>query len=311
MKRKINLVGQNTLTVSLPSKWAKQHNLNKGDEIDLIEENNQLVLHTPNFISEDKSCTIHAKLPKRYISRQIFSAFMKGYDVLKIKYDEPSVINLLHSYVNGMVGFDITEQKKDFCIIKKIAHIDESEFESLFRRLFLLTITLANGCLGAIKKGEYHLLKDIAKLEYTQNKVYLTCLRIINKKGHYFFKDPNLYYLLCQRLEDIGDDYKYISLYLAENHLTFKSSSPTLKYFEEINKMLEKFYDFFYKFDKKDGMYIINKKKELIISGLSMLETVPKKEIRIIHKLLELLVKIYDAAGDPVFGINLKVEDSF
>ena len=33
MKRKVNRVGQNTLTVSLPSKWARKYNIKAGDEI--------------------------------------------------------------------------------------------------------------------------------------------------------------------------------------------------------------------------------------------------------------------------------------
>ena len=40
MKRKINRVGPNTLTVSLPSKWAKRYGLRKGDEINLEEQTN-------------------------------------------------------------------------------------------------------------------------------------------------------------------------------------------------------------------------------------------------------------------------------
>ncbi|MCK5630481.1 MAG: AbrB/MazE/SpoVT family DNA-binding domain-containing protein, partial [Nanoarchaeota archaeon] len=35
MKRKVNKVGQNTLTVSLPSKWVKKLNIKPGDELEL------------------------------------------------------------------------------------------------------------------------------------------------------------------------------------------------------------------------------------------------------------------------------------
>ena len=44
MKRKINLVGQNTLTVSLPTKWAKRYNLKKGDEVEVSEEEKNIQL---------------------------------------------------------------------------------------------------------------------------------------------------------------------------------------------------------------------------------------------------------------------------
>ena len=38
MKRKVNLVGQNTLTVSLPTKWAQEHGIKKGIEVELLED---------------------------------------------------------------------------------------------------------------------------------------------------------------------------------------------------------------------------------------------------------------------------------
>jgi hypothetical protein len=41
IKRKVILHGPSTLTVSLPSKWVKNHNIKKGDELN-IEETEKL-----------------------------------------------------------------------------------------------------------------------------------------------------------------------------------------------------------------------------------------------------------------------------
>ena len=45
MKRKIIRQGHNTLTITLPTDWAKKLNLNAGDEVDLIEDNSSLVIN--------------------------------------------------------------------------------------------------------------------------------------------------------------------------------------------------------------------------------------------------------------------------
>ena len=50
---------------------------------------------------------------------------------------------------------------------------------------------------------------------------------------------------------------------------------------------------------------IIEKKKELIKQIPKLLESAPKKELFLVHKLAENLVKIYDGCS-PVLGINLK-----
>ena len=46
MKRKIVKHGNSTLTVSLPSKWAKNNSLKQGDEIDVIENGKELILNS-------------------------------------------------------------------------------------------------------------------------------------------------------------------------------------------------------------------------------------------------------------------------
>ena len=45
MKRKVNRVGQNTLTISLPAKWAKNNNIKPGDELEIFEEPKLLMIH--------------------------------------------------------------------------------------------------------------------------------------------------------------------------------------------------------------------------------------------------------------------------
>jgi phosphate uptake regulator len=44
MKRKIVKHGQSTLTVSIPSKWAKNNNLHNGDLINIEASKDKLIL---------------------------------------------------------------------------------------------------------------------------------------------------------------------------------------------------------------------------------------------------------------------------
>ena len=44
MKRKVVKQGHNTLTITLPAKWAKKNNLGPSCEVDLVEIKNNLVV---------------------------------------------------------------------------------------------------------------------------------------------------------------------------------------------------------------------------------------------------------------------------
>ena len=48
MKRKIVQHGSSSLTVSIPYKWIQKYNLNKGDEINIEENGNSLILSSDN-----------------------------------------------------------------------------------------------------------------------------------------------------------------------------------------------------------------------------------------------------------------------
>ncbi|MDP7323990.1 MAG: AbrB/MazE/SpoVT family DNA-binding domain-containing protein [Candidatus Woesearchaeota archaeon] len=73
MKRKVNLVGINTLTVSLPSKWVKEHNIRKGDELEMRSENDSLIIGG-SYKTQKKKRLRSISL----VSRTILEGFFQG-----------------------------------------------------------------------------------------------------------------------------------------------------------------------------------------------------------------------------------------
>ena len=58
MKRKIIKQGSGTLTISLPTNWAKLFKLKSGDEIDVTQEGKMLVVSTKERFKAKKLCNI-------------------------------------------------------------------------------------------------------------------------------------------------------------------------------------------------------------------------------------------------------------
>ena len=46
MKRRIVKQGHNTHTITLPSQWVKLNNLKSGQELDVVEQENRLIITT-------------------------------------------------------------------------------------------------------------------------------------------------------------------------------------------------------------------------------------------------------------------------
>ncbi len=205
MKRKINLVGTGTLTISLPSEWVKYHGLKKGDNIEIINEGNKLGIYADKILPTKEIIKIEAHGPKRSIKRLIGNVYRKGFNEIEVRYEDSKVIGYINDSLYNLTGFDIVEQDTHHTILKNIANIDDDEFDNTLRRMFLTTISLAKESYKAIKEKKFEDLKSIVKLEATQNKQYMFCSRIVNIAGHKKFKKPSIIYLFLHRLEDVAD----------------------------------------------------------------------------------------------------------
>jgi len=304
MKRKVIKQGHNTLTITLPTKWAKKNKISAGDELDVSEEGNGIIVSSKHK-DRQLSAEVYVKKPKRLISRHIFNLYRRGVDEIKVRYDDPIIIKDINSYLPLLMGFEITQQSKDFSILKSFHKINEEEFKNALRRYLLITKSIAEETYTALKGHSFDELEGIIELEKAQNRLYMYLCRVINMRGSYILEYPTFVYLIIHMYEDIADDYKYICKYFLERKKKIpRLSGPTLRMMKEVNESLDLLYNFYYKYDLDTGRRIIEEKKRLIIIGLDLLEKVPKHEIRIIHILNNLIVKIYRTVS-PIFGMKI------
>lgn len=128
MKRKVNLVGQNTLTVSLPTKWVKSNNIKKGDEVDVGEDDSRLVI-SKSFIKQKKSIRISIETEgKRYIRSWIGRLYRYGYSEILARIESPELIGDIKNSVNNLIGADIVDFEDNNCRIR-IFPVNEEELD--------------------------------------------------------------------------------------------------------------------------------------------------------------------------------------
>lgn len=299
MRRKVIRQGHNTLTVTLPARWSAENKVKPGDELEINEENGSVII-SPIRLDTAKRAEIKVMKPARLISRSICNLYRIGVDEISITYDDPIVIKDINAKLPLLMGFEITAQDKEHTVLHNVMRIDDKEFGSSFRRYFLLTKTLAEESLKAAKNRRFNEMEGLCELENAQNRLYMFLSRCVNKVPG-IVKQPQLMYLLIHRLEDIADDYKYICRFLAVKRVAL--SPAAFRHFGRVNRMLGMVYDLYYEFNIEVGQDIINSKKEVIMDGLAMLETAPRKELQIIHLLNNLCVKIFEASS-PIFGLR-------
>jgi len=181
MKRKLVKHGESTLTISLPSKWVKGHSLKRGDYLNMEISDQGLVL-SPEITHYEK---IEINLEKKdnwYIEKILTNLYISGFDEIKIKMSNIDQLELIRRSLIELTGFEIIETKKDYCIIKNIASIDNVNYEETIERIFWMILSQFDNLLEDLKKKKltnYNLSVNDHKTIIKQINL---SRRIINKK---------------------------------------------------------------------------------------------------------------------------------
>lgn len=245
MKRKVIQIADSTQLISLPREWAKKNNIMKGQELELEDDGDRIIIHTGNTPQKSRIEINLSGLTPRLADRFLARAYQLGYDELTIDYDSLDIALALQKKVPELMGFEIFDQSKSQITIKSLSSKIEIDFDSAFRKAFLIALGIANRCLEATASRDKKTLEHIPNIDMDLNKFCYFCLRAINK-GQYRGYDNRILYYLIETLEDVGDAYKELALDVLKN----PANEKIIRAIERINKIFKISYDFFYDPDK-------------------------------------------------------------
>jgi phosphate uptake regulator len=282
MKRKIIKQGHNTLTITLPTEWAKKLNVNAGDEVELYEKDNALVINGHERAKEKTAVIDITGFTIPMLWRFFQGAYRAGCDEIKITFDEnvknyedpyhyyttqfdyaqlgekvssKSILVSIQSLVDRFVGMEIMEHGKNYIIVRQMGEVTNKEFDNSLRRIFLVIFQLFDRVIEAIEKNEISntsLCKDIHTIDLNVDRFVDYCGRILNKLNTSLpEKNKALLFSTLFILELLGDEFKYIGKHLAISKKPIKDVLPLA---EKVKEHFNIYYNLFYKFSKEKAI---------------------------------------------------------
>jgi phosphate uptake regulator len=254
MRRKIIPHGPSSMTISLPASWIKQNNLKKGEELDLTEEENNIIIKLVTATLGTKTIEVSfVDLDKNIVEKLILALHKKGYDEIKIQIDRPDQIKEIHAFLNHMqLGFEIIKQESNSITIRNISNPEIEQFDNLFRRVFRITIEYSNK-IEIISKNRDEMTHSCILHEVSVNRISNYCKRIIIKEKR---EDACFFYAIIEELNNIT---RSLTL-LLDDIMNMEENMPknmALKY-SEITNILIQSYELYYKFSMKEYANIKN-----------------------------------------------------
>jgi phosphate uptake regulator len=307
MKRKIIQIAESTQLISLPRKWAIAHNLKKGDELEITEEGNKLIVNVEK-IPEFKSIELNLDgLDRTSIIYLIRSAYKMGYDEIVLKFNNPvtkhyrigkeeKVISIIHGEVNRLTGIEVIQQKDDFCIVKQLSTVSVNEFDTALRRIFILLKDIITDITTGIENNDRVLIETIEEKHDTITKFVSFCLRLLNKYGYKESNKTAVIYHIISTIDKIVDSIKYAAREFMKYNQKLKKDA--IDVIGEIKKSIIGYSDLFYKFDFKKASELY-KDRDIVLKNIEQTyKKIPGKELLILEKLgstLELITDITES----------------
>lgn len=214
MKRKVLKIGQSSLAVSLPSKWAKEHSLNAGDEIELAAEHGDLVIRGEGSISEGRELEFVCPPIGVLSNRIVVSPYIQGYDCVRIGFMSQEQHEFLLGSLKALMGFEVISETNNLITFKNVAKGIEDEFDNLFRRLFHITNLIGDSVLAFVSGDTTVMYSTIKEYEQTSNKLTNFCKRILNTQPRGETRKVTSKYQVICLTEIVGDMLRKIARYL-------------------------------------------------------------------------------------------------
>ncbi|MEK6800911.1 MAG: hypothetical protein AABY05_03185 [Nanoarchaeota archaeon] len=181
MKRKLVKHGEATLMVSVPSKWIKQKNLGKGDEVDIIESDGNLVVSTERkYKKKEKEITFSSETESS-LRMVIANAYRSGYEKLVVRFENDKQLSMIKEVVEKhLLGFEVIKEDKSSCIIENITEPSIEQFDNIFSKV-LINIESLLDSVAQYLNGK---TSDFEKTEEKIIEFDNFCRRVIYRQGN-------------------------------------------------------------------------------------------------------------------------------
>jgi phosphate uptake regulator len=309
MRRSIIKQGNRSYTLTLPIDWIREESLLEGGEVEIEEEERKLVIGVPEDKRKSES-KIEADLDGysiRTIKNILNASYRKGYDTILLQFKDKKTLPAIKDIVRKtLLGFEVTEEKENSCIIQNIAEPSNEKFEVMLRKIFLSIMQDSKDITESINVGKWNIKRFDESKNLVDNYTNF-CRRLVIKNKLGGSKDSYFLHSIVTRLSLIYHSYFYMYEYL--NTKKAKLSKEAMELLEKTNNMFESFYEAFYKKDieKIDEIELLREK--LISSVYKLLEKKKGAEnvaiyhmgeiIRLIHLTSINIINISDIYKNP------------
>jgi phosphate uptake regulator len=175
------------MTVSLPSDWTKQHNINQGDLVFVVPEKDGTLRIVPSQVAqkeEAKEYIINADAcgEQGMLERIIVGSYILGRDVMKITASdriEKTHVDEIRKVVRKLIGLGILEETSKSILLQCSVDPTKFKLDMLMRRLSLIASTILSETMQALLENNESLAYEAIDREDEADTIYYLAVRLL------------------------------------------------------------------------------------------------------------------------------------
>ncbi len=172
--------------MTLPAEWAKEYNVNKGDEVSLRMGGKGMLAVMPESVQQEESeAIIHAdSLAADAVERAILAQYVLGRRIIQVESDseetlESTTINAVYNAETQLMGLGVIEETPERITIRCSVDPEDFTLADLLKRLESTGRTMRNEAIRALAHGNPDLAQRALNRERQANKIFVLLLRLI------------------------------------------------------------------------------------------------------------------------------------
>jgi len=171
--------------MTLPAEWAKEHNVEKGDEVSIRMGGKGTLTVLPESAStEESEAVIHAdNLDSGALERAIVAQYVLGRRVIHVEKSDGALesehINAVYKAETQLMGLGVIEETPESIAIRCSVDPEDFTLDNLLERLENTGSTMRGEGIKALAHGNTDLAQRALNRERQANKIFVLLLRLI------------------------------------------------------------------------------------------------------------------------------------
>lgn len=186
LKRKIQLTGRSTYTISLPREWIERFKIEQGDELSILEQADGNLLIAKGNLTTSKEKETEIDLDKiadsSILEKIIISKYLAGFTKIVISSRnelKPKARKAISTTVANLIGSEIISEGIKEVEIRDLAIHGEFPIDKALRRAHLIARNMQTMAVEAFVNSDKENANDIFERESSVDRLYFLIRREI------------------------------------------------------------------------------------------------------------------------------------